>query len=255
MMTRESFAGYDGDLLVLAGDTPLLTEKTLRKLVEWHRHHDAAATILTAEMDNPTGYGRILRFEDNRVQGIVEDKDANRYERAIKEINTGTYCFDSRLLFQALGQITQENVQNEYYLTDCIRILADQGKRVEALVMDDPDEAIGVNNRLQLAQAEKVLRQRILERHMLAGITIVDPLTCYVDDEVEIGRDTILFPGTSIRGKSRVGEGCRIGPFTQVQDATIEDDCEVNASFVQGGRIVSGSRIGPFATIGDGVTA
>ena len=252
MMTRKNFEGYEGDILVLAGDTPLLTVPTLRRLVEWHRHQEAAVTILTAEMEDPTGYGRVLRFEDNRVQGIVEEKDANRYERRIREINTGTYCFDARRLFESLGKITQDNVQNEYYLTDCVRILADQGLRVEALVTENSTEAIGVNTRVQLAEAEKILRRRILERHMLSGITILDPSTCYVDDEVEIGKDTILYPGTMIAGESRIGQGCRIGPNTQILSSRVGDGAVVNCSFVSGVVVSPGERIGPYETLRNG---
>ncbi len=254
MMTSEHFKDYDGDILVLCGDTPLFKVETLNKLVEWHRHQDASATILTAELKDAKGYGRILRYDDNRVQGIVEEKDANRYERAIREINTGTYCFDSKHLFDALGKITQENVQNEYYLTDCIRILVDEGNRVEAVITEDSEEVIGVNTRVQLAQAEKILRSRILERHMIEGITILDPGSCYVDDEVEIGKDTVICPGTTISGRSRIGEGCRIGPNTQIIDSIIGDRSDVNASFVKDVEVKPGTTVGPFANLVHGVS-
>jgi bifunctional UDP-N-acetylglucosamine pyrophosphorylase/glucosamine-1-phosphate N-acetyltransferase len=251
-MAEPVFAGYQGDILILAGDTPLLTAPTLRRLVDWHRHQDAAVTILTTEMPEPRGYGRILRYEDNRVQGIVEEKDANRYERGIREINTGSYCFDAGALFDALGKITQQNVQNEYYLTDCVRILADEGRRVEAAIIEDYTEAIGVNTRVQLAEAERILRQRILERHMMAGITILDPAATYVDDEAEIGKDTILYPGSSITGKSRIGANCRIGPNSQIIDSTIGDQVVVNASYVSGSSLAAGENVGPFATYQNG---
>lgn len=252
MMTREAFKDYDGDILVLCGDTPLFKVETLQKLVEWHRHQEAAATILTAELKEPKGYGRILRYDDNRVQGIVEEKDANRYERAIREINTGTYCFDSRRLFDALGKITQNNSQNEYYLTDCIRVLVDEGRRVEAVITEDSEEVIGVNTRVQLAQAERILRSRILEKHMLEGITILDPDSCYVDEAALIGKDTVLHPGTIITGKTRIGEGCRIGPNTQIIDSVVGDRAEVNASFVHGVNIDPGAKVGPFAALRNG---
>lgn len=248
-MTEPVFQGYQGDILVLAGDTPLLTGPTLRKLVQWHRHQDAAVTILTTEMPEPRGYGRILRYEDNRVQGIVEEKDANRYERAIREINTGSYCFDAEALFKALAEIKPDNVQHEYYLTDCVRILADKESRVEALMIEDHAEAIGVNTRVQLAEAERVLRERILVRHMMAGITIIDPNTTYVDHEAEIGKDTILYPGTLITGASRIGANCRIGPNTQVVSSTVGDAAVINASYVDGAEIPAGKVVGPFATL------
>jgi bifunctional UDP-N-acetylglucosamine pyrophosphorylase/glucosamine-1-phosphate N-acetyltransferase len=250
-MTRQAFEGFKGDILILAGDTPLLTEQTLRNLVQWHHHQDAAATILTTEMPEPRGYGRILRYEDNRLQGIVEEKDANRYERAIHEINTGSYCFDSDALFGALEKLTPQNVQNEYYLTDCIRILVDQECRVEAVITDDYTEAIGVNTRVQLAEAEKILRERILIRHMMSGITVLDPASCYVDEEVEIGKDTILYPGTLITGKTRIGANCRIGPSAQINSAIIEDGAVINASFVENARVNAGQTVGPFASLRD----
>jgi len=249
MTTRGRFEGFAGDILVLYGDTPLLMAPTLKKLVEWHRHQDAAVTILTAEMENPAGYGRILRYEDNRVQGIVEEKNANRYERAIREINTGTYCFDAGHLFQSLEKITRDAVQDEYYLTDCVRILVDEGYRVEAVLTEDSTESIGVNTRVQLAQAERILRRRILERHLLSGITILDPSTCYVDDEVEIGKDTILFPGTTISGASKIGRGCQIGPNTQIVSSQVGDGAAVNASYLSNVVVPPGEKVGPFATL------
>lgn len=252
MMTREAFKDYKGDILVLAGDTPLITAGTLKRLVEWHRHQEAAVTLLTAEMEDPTGYGRILRYEDNRVQGIIEEKDANRYERAIKEINTGTYCFDAGHLFESLGKITQENVQNEYYLTDCIRILVDEGYRVEGVLTENSTEAIGVNTRVQLAQSENILRQRILERHMLSGITIIDPSTCYVDEEVLIGKDTVLYPGTILSGESVIGKGCRIGPNTQIVASIIGDGAVIISSYVSGMNLPEGQKVGPFAKLTNG---
>jgi bifunctional UDP-N-acetylglucosamine pyrophosphorylase/glucosamine-1-phosphate N-acetyltransferase len=240
---------YQGDVLILAGDTPLLTDQTLRNLANWHRHQDAAATILTTEMPEPRGYGRILRYEDNRLQGIVEEKDANRYERAIQEINTGSYCFDAEALFQALDKLTPENVQKEYYLTDCIRILVDQGCRVEAVMTDDYTEAIGVNTRVQLSEAERILRHRILVYHMMEGITVIDPDSCYVDEDTVIGKDTILFPGTMITGKSIIGKNCRIGPNTQIIASSVGDGAVINASFLENATVNPRQTVGPFGTL------
>jgi bifunctional UDP-N-acetylglucosamine pyrophosphorylase/glucosamine-1-phosphate N-acetyltransferase len=151
-----------------------------------------------------------------------------------------------------LGKITQNNVQNEYYLTDCVRILADEGYRVEAVLTENSVEAIGVNTRVHLAQAERILRQRILERHMLAGITILDPSTCYVDDEVEIGKDSILYPGTTISGASTIGRGCQIGPNTQIVSSQIGDGATVNSSYLSGWAVPAGAVVGPFANLRDG---
>lgn len=253
-VTEEALSDFDGDVLILAGDTPLITSETLERLVSWHRHQDAAVTILTAEMPDPKGYGRILRFEDNRVQGIVEDKDANRYERVIREVNTGTYCFDARKMFAAVRQLGQDNVQNEYYLTDCIRILADEGSRVEAVMTEDHTEAIGVNTRVQLAEAERILRERIIESHMLNGITVWDPASCYVDEDVTIGKDTVLLPGTLITGNTTIGENCRLGPNSQIISSTVGDGVCVNSSYLEEVQVGTGECVGPFATLRKGKT-
>lgn len=242
----------DSDVMVLVGDAPLLTQATIEKLVERHRHQDASATILTTRMKNPGGYGRILRGGDNSVTSIVEDKDANIYEKKIKEINTGIYCFDTKDLFDALDRIKPDNNQGEYYLTDVIHIMVKDKKRVEAWVTKDPSETMGINNRIQFARAERIMRNRILDRLMLSGVTIVDPSTTFIDDSVNIGIDTIIHPNTFIIGKTSIGQGCEIGPLTQVEDCEINDGCRINSSYLQGCAIPRGMSIGPFANLQHG---
>ncbi|MBI1390753.1 MAG: UDP-N-acetylglucosamine diphosphorylase/glucosamine-1-phosphate N-acetyltransferase [bacterium] len=241
-----------GDVLVLVGDAPLLTRATIEKLIERHRHQEASATILTTRMKNPAGYGRILRNSDHSVMSIVEDKDANIYEKKINEINTGTYVFDRNDLFSALDRIEPANKQGEYYLTDVIHIMVKEKKRVEAFVTKDSSETMGINNRIQFARAERIMRNRILDRLMLSGVTIVDPSTTFIDDSVNIDIDTIVHPNTFIMGKTTIGQGCEIGPLTQVVDCEIRENCRINSSYLRGCKIPPGMSIGPFANLQHG---
>ncbi|MBN2327671.1 MAG: NTP transferase domain-containing protein [Candidatus Omnitrophica bacterium] len=252
MITKESFEDLDGDILVLVGDAPLLTRGTVEKLIERHRHQDASATVLTTRMRRPDEYGRILRHQDNTVLRIVEDKDANIYEKKITEVNTGTYVFDSRNLFDALDKIEPTNEQGEYYLTDVIQIMVKEKKRVEAYVTKLPSETMGINNRVQFAKAERIMRDRILDRLMLSGVTIVDPSSTFIDDSVSIGIDTIVEPNTHIYGKSVIGQGSQIGPLTQIIDCEIGERCTVNSSYLRGCCIPPEMSIGPFANLQHG---
>jgi len=245
-VARPSFEGFAGDILVACGDTPLLRAETLQKLVERHRHQDASATILTANLKNPEGYGRILRNPDYSVLGIREHKDANIYERKIREINTGTYVFKSTDLFAALEHITPDNEQNEYYLPDVIHVLVKWDRRVEAFTARNASETMGVNNRIQLAEAERILRQRIRERHMLAGVTLVDPPSIFIDDQVAIGRDSIIEPHTYLWGDTIVGVGCRIGPQSQVCGCRIGDGATVRTAVLRGVEVAPGDTVGPY---------
>lgn len=251
MCARDLMSGDDGDVMVLVGDAPLLTRTTVEKLIERHRHQDASATVLTTKMRRPDGYGRILRNHDNSVLAIVEDKDANIYEKKIKEINTGTYVFDKAALFDALGKIEPINQQGEYYLTDVIHIMVKEKRRVEAYITKDPAETLGINNRIQLARAEKIMSQRILERLMLSGVTIIDPSTTFIDDSVTIGIDSIIHPNTIVKGKSVIGQGCEIGPLTQIYDSEVGEKCVINSSYLRGCSIPQGMNIGPFANLKD----
>ncbi len=250
--TKPFFEDFEGDVLVLVGDAPLLTRSSMDKLIERHRHQDASATILTTKMKRPDGYGRILRHQDHSVMSIVEDKDANIYEKKINEVNTGSYVFDSRDLFDALGKIKPNNEQGEYYLTDVIHIMVSEKKRVEAYITKDPSETMGINNRVQFAKAEKIMRNRILERLMLSGVTVVDPSNTFIDDSVTIGIDTIIQPNTHIFGKTVIREGCEIGPMTQICDCEIGEGCRVNSSYLRGCVIPPGMSIGPFANLQHG---
>jgi len=246
------FKRYAGDILVVMGDAPLLTRKTLEQLIERHHHQDATATILTTKMKRPAGYGRILRHQDGTVQRIVEDKDANIYERKINEVNTGIYVFDAKTLFQSLQKVRPDNEQGEYYLPDVIQIMVQEKRRVEAVIARDYRETMGINNRLQFAQAERIMRDRILERFMLSGVTILDPPSTFIDDGVDIGIDSIVQPNTIIRGRTHIGKGCVIGPLTQIDSSEIGDGCHINSSFVSGTTVGPGEYIGPFVNLQNG---
>ncbi|MFH1737690.1 MAG: sugar phosphate nucleotidyltransferase [bacterium] len=245
----DCFKRYTGDILVLVGDAPLLTRKTVEQLVHRHRRQDAAATVLTTKMRRPEGYGRVLRHQDGTVLGIVEDKDANIYEKKINEVNTGMYVFDGRELFTALKNIRPDNEQREYYLPDVIQIMVDGKKRVEAVVARDYREAMGVNNRVEFARAERIMRDRILHRLMLSGVTILDPPSTFIDDGVSIGIDSIIQPNTIIRGRSSIGKGCVIGPLTQIDHSEIGDGCRINSSYISECVVSEDEQIGPFANL------
>lgn len=228
------FQDWHGDVLVLNGDCPLIREDSLRTLVERHHQKGAAASILTATLDDPTGYGRVLRSEADDVLGIVEDRDCNRYERKIQEINAGFYCFQSAELFAALRQLRPNNDQAELYLTDVIQILVRAGKRVEAYMVPDASETFGINNRVQLATAEGILRRRIMERHMHSGVTIIQPETTCIDDGVVIGQDTDILPFTMLEGSCSIGSDCVIGPAVRLIDCVVGAGARVSHVVLQG---------------------
>src|SRR5699024_2481152 len=236
-----------GTTLVISGDTPLLTSQTLDRLFEYHQAQNASATILTAQAEDPTGYGRILRDQVGIVDKIVEQKDATTKEAQITEINTGTYCFDNELLFEALAELNTDNAQGEYYLTDIIGILKSKGKIVAAYQTKNFEESLGVNDRVALAQANEIMRKRINYKHMHEGVSFIDPQTTYIDDGVEIGADTLIEAGVSIKGSTVIGENCLIMAGSQIKDSVIEDKVVINHSVIEESTIHTGADIGPFA--------
>lgn len=244
--------GEEGTTLVICGDTPLVTPETLAKLMELHNRAQASATILTAELNDPTGYGRVIRAEDGSVLKIVEQKDCTTEEQLVKEINTGTYCFDNAKLFAALEQIRNDNAQQEYYLTDVIGIMKAQGDTVQAYCTPDNSEAIGVNDRLVLSEAERFMRERINKRHMLNGVTIIDPGNTYIESGVIIGADTIIEPGTSLRGSTTIGGECVIGPNSEIVDSTIGNQVHIKQSVLSEAIVGDESSVGPFAYLRPG---
>ena len=249
MQAESVLSAKSGTTLVICGDTPLIKAETMKELIALHEQSQAKATILTAYADNPAGYGRVLRGEGGLVEKIVEHKDASEEERYVKEINTGTYCFDNQALFSALKKVSNENVQGEYYLPDVIEILKEEGEVVTAFQSSDFEETLGVNDRVALSQAEQILRKRINEKHMRNGVTIIDPLTTFIEADVQIGQDTVINPGSFIKGKSIIGQDCLIGPNTEISNCEIGDGTEVLQSVVHESSIGSFVKIGPFAHV------
>lgn len=244
----------DAAILVVPGDTPLLRPSTIAALVAEHRAHRAACTLLTARLDDPTGYGRVVRGKDGRVQRIVEQTDATPEEQAIDEVNTSIYCFRQSLLAPALRRVSPENAQGEFYLTDVIEVLHDAGYPVVSMVADDPGETVGINDRSQLASAEAVLRHRTVREWMGRGVTMVDPDRTYLDTTVELASDVTLFPGTLLQGRTVVGEGCEIGPDTRLDDCVVGAGAVVQYTVGADAEIGSGAVVGPFAHLEPGAS-
>ncbi len=238
--------------VVLAGDMPLVRESSLEKLITLAEAGDYSALLLTGEVENPTGYGRIKR-NGSQVVGIVEEKDATEEERAIKEVNLSFYCFRVADLLAALDEVKPNNTQGEYYITDCIEIMYMKGQRTGAILIDDMEECYGVNDRSHLAMAGRALRSRINERLMTdCGVTMIDPSATYIDADVEVGPDTVIYPGVILEGKTKIGAGCTLYQGSRIADSTIGDGTVVQNSVVQQSTIGCGTQVGPYAFIRPG---
>jgi bifunctional UDP-N-acetylglucosamine pyrophosphorylase/glucosamine-1-phosphate N-acetyltransferase len=244
--------GFEGTLLVLQADTPLATPEMVAAMLQQHRETGAAATLLSAVLEDPARYGRVVRVADGRVQRIVEFRDAPPEVAAIREINSGTYCFEAGWLFAALEEIRPDNRQAEYYLTDAIGIMAERGARVEAFTAPAPAAALGINDRVELAQAAAVVRGRILRELMLAGVSIVDPATTYIDATVRIEPDTVIHPMTLLAGRTVIGSGCEIGPQARITDCTLGEGVQAQYCVLAESEVGEGTRIGPFAQLRPG---
>ncbi|MCG0275841.1 MAG: bifunctional UDP-N-acetylglucosamine diphosphorylase/glucosamine-1-phosphate N-acetyltransferase GlmU [Thermosediminibacteraceae bacterium] len=238
-------------LLVLYGDMPLVTNESLRAMVEYHWKSGAAATVMTARVKDPTGYGRIIR-EGNRVLAIKEEKDASLEEKAINEINSGIYCFQREKVFEALEQVNNNNRQGEYYLTDVVEILNNKKENVFAYEVQDPCEVQGVNDRSQLALAQAIMQKRIINRLMAQGVTFLNPETCLVDAGVEIGRDTVIYPGVYLEGNTKIGEGCTIIGVSRIVDSKIGNNVEITMCHIRESVIEDNVKIGPFSNLRPG---
>ncbi|WP_338471273.1 bifunctional UDP-N-acetylglucosamine diphosphorylase/glucosamine-1-phosphate N-acetyltransferase GlmU [Niallia sp. XMNu-256] len=249
MQAKELLSNKSGTTLVVCGDTPLIKAETMEALFTHHEEKGASVTVLTAEADDPTGYGRIVRSESGLVEKIVEHKDSTDEEKLINEINTGTYCFDNQALFDALNHVTNENAQGEYYLPDVIEILKNQGKMVSAYKTPDFSETLGVNDRVALAEAEKIMKIRINEQQMRNGVTLIDPENTYIGADVEIGSDTVIYPGSVLTGKTTIGSDCEIGPNSEIKNCQIGDATVIRHSVAHDSQIGSHVNIGPFAHI------
>jgi bifunctional UDP-N-acetylglucosamine pyrophosphorylase / glucosamine-1-phosphate N-acetyltransferase len=244
--------GTEGDVLILPGDTPLLRAGTVRALLTRHRDSQAALTLLSAELDDPTGYGRVVRAKDGSVARIVEDRDATDEERTLREVNTAIMVVRESLLGPALRRVGRHNAQNEYYLTDVVAELHDAGHLTDALLITDPQEATGVNDRAQLAAAETMLRQRINERWMRRGVTMWDPWRTYVDADVVLAPEVTLLPGTVLKGHCVIERGAQIGPYAMLVDTTVGDGAHVATVEATGATVGADARIGSFVVLTPG---
>jgi len=251
LLRAETAVKDDGLILVLSGDTPLLRPETLASLIDYHRLHQAAATVLTAHLDQPQGYGRVIRDQSGDLMGIVEEKDASAEQKQIKEINAGVYCFEPTV-FEILRGLTPNNAQGEFYLTDALIELRRRGRRVLALPAADMEDVHGVNDRSQLALAEKIMRQRICREVMLAGVTVMDPDTTFIDAGVKIGADTVILPFTMIEGNTVIGEGCTIGPGTRIISSRVGNRVVIDNAKVIESLIGEGCNIGPYSYLRPG---
>ena len=242
----------DEDVLILCGDTPLIQGKTLQELIDAHRSNDNACTVLTAELEIPHGYGRIVRDAGGNVLKIVEEKDADEATKAIKEINSGIYCFKGNLLKQYLKKINNNNSQKEYYLTDMLELFNGGGYSVGTAVVEDFDDLRGVNSRMQLSESEAIFRKRINDHWMSEGVTFIDPNQTYIGKSVVIGRDTILYPGTSLSGYTQIGEDCIIGPNAHLDNVILGNAVQIKESTLTDSSIADRTTVGPYAYVRPG---
>ena len=248
MVAMEKMDPAFTEVMVLPGDTPLINLETLERLIAARRNTKAAASMLTAELDDPTGYGRVVRDLTGEVSEIIEEADATVAQREISEVNTCMYVFDRDSLEGGLAALTAENAQGEYYLTDAVKDFTSRGLTVIA-VQASGEEILGINDRVQLAQAASIMRGRINTELMRSGVTILDPDQTYIDQGVRIGRDTIIMPMAHITGETTIDKGCTIGPCTTVNDSTIAEDCDVQYSVIDGCEIEAGANVGPFSRL------
>ncbi|WP_041081431.1 bifunctional UDP-N-acetylglucosamine diphosphorylase/glucosamine-1-phosphate N-acetyltransferase GlmU [Thermotoga profunda] len=248
VMSAKNFINPTDDVLILYGDMPLIRQETLQKIIRAHHSGDYDVTIVSVDMADPTGYGRIIKDDAGEFVKIVEEFDASEEEKKIREINTGVYVFKGEKLLEVLPKVKHENRKNEYYLTDAVGLL----EKVNVYKDSNAEDFSGVNNRIQLAEVERILRRRILEKLMLEGVTIIDPLSTYIDANVKIGRDTVIYPMSFLEGETSVGEDCVIGPMTRIVNCVIEDRVTVTRSECVGAHIMCDVSVGPFSRLREG---
>lgn len=252
-MVCPSLEDFDGQVIILCGDTPLITEKTLKEFVEYHNSINSDLTVMSTIFENPTNYGRIIRENDNSLKCIVEEKDATPEQKAVKEVNAGIYCLNWSKIKPAFSQLTSNNAQGEYYLTDIIAWGKKNSLNVNAYILKNSDEIYGINSRLNLAEATKLINQRKLHELMVEGVTIVDPASTWISEDTEIGIDTIIYPSTYIEGKNKIGNNCKIGPCAHLRgDVEIDDNCKIgNFVEVKKAKIGHNTNAGHLSYIGD----
>ncbi|MFH0809341.1 MAG: bifunctional UDP-N-acetylglucosamine diphosphorylase/glucosamine-1-phosphate N-acetyltransferase GlmU [Pseudomonadota bacterium] len=245
--------GFGGEVLILCGDVPLLTRQAVDRLLAVHRDAGASLSLLTMVLDEPGGYGRLVRGEGGRPERIVEARDCTPEQLQLREVNSGIYCVSAPCLIEAVPRLKADNAQGEYYLTDVVGLIHQRGLGIATAVLEDPQEALGINDRVDLARAARVLRERVLRRLMLGGVTVVDPNNTYVEGEVEIGADTVILPGASIGGRSRVGKGCLIESWVNIRDCIIEDGARIlHGSVCEGALVGPEAQVGPFGRLRPG---
>ena len=252
LCAKDKLKNLNGQLIVMCGDTPLVQSKTIKDLLKYHVKNKNSATVLSGIIKNPFGYGRIVRDTRGKVICIVEEKSATEQEKQIKEINSGIYCFDLKVLWKALSKVDNKNNKKEYYLTDVIAILNKDGYKTDAVALTNEEEILGVNTRAQLAVADKILRDRKNNELMASGVTVINPETTYIDADVVIGQDTIIKPNTYIEANTKIGRNCIIGPDTTVKDSIIADNVFITNSYVESSKIEKGVNVGPFAHLRPG---
>lgn len=249
MQAMDVIKNSKGEVVILNGDTPLITAETINKAIEYHKNNGNQATVITAILDDATGYGRIVRDNDGSVLKIVEQKDASEEEKKINEVNSGMYVFDAQSLVYALDKITPNNAQGEYYLTDTLEILLSAGKKIGGYAISDNDEIRGINDRVQLNEAEKIMQKRINEYHMKNGVTMRNPESVYIEDGVEIGNDTEICQNVTIKSGTKIGSDCVIGSGSMLDRAVIHDGVDVLSSVILESEVDEGTHVGPFAYI------
>ena len=252
VMSAENYIEDEDLVLILCADGPLIRKETLTEFINYHLENNYAATVMTAYLPNPKGYGRIVRNEDLSIDKIVEEKDASETIKNIQEINTGIFCFKGELLKNALKKITTDNSQNEYYLTDTIKVLNNEVFNIGGWLLNDVDDIKAVNDRVQLSEVTKLMQKRINQKHMYAGVTIIDPDNTYIEDSVIIGRDTIIYPNTYLENGTIIGSHCTIGPNTRVINSTVRNNVTIESSKVVESVIDDGTNVGPFAYLRPG---
>lgn len=253
LQTQSSLADFKGPVLILNGDVPLITVETLQSLLKIHRDQGADLTLLTATLSNAEGYGRVIRDPDGGIIAIIEEADATPAQRAVREVNTGFYLVNAPFLFEALKELKSDNAQKEYYLTDIVKAAVRHSRKLCAVSAHDPAEVMGINSRADLARTEKAIARRIAERHMLEGVTLMDPETTWIEADVMIGRDTVIYPNVRLEGMSRIGEDCVIHSHTRISNCrlgtgvTVKDACVLAESVLE-----DGTAVGPFAHLRPG---
>ncbi len=248
MQARDVLADKEGTTVVLNGDAPLITKETLQKLIQYHNENNMQGTVMTCDCDLDKKFGRIIR-DNNQVKGIVEYKDCSDEQRQISEMNVGEYCFDNKALFKALESVTNNNAQNEYYITDVIEIMNKQNLNVGGYKIDDLSEVGGINDKFELQEATKQLQYKVNKQHLINGVNIIDMANTYIGKDVVIGHDTTIEPGCIIKGHTVIGNGCHIGPYCEFDNVEIKDHVEIKFSVISDSIIESGTDIGPYARL------